>query len=354
MFIYDCNNCQDCIGCVNLRNKSNCIFNVQYSKEEYKKQLEQIDFGNRKVSKKLLDEFWKLVKANPARAERHENVHDVSGISISNSKNCHDVMDCVNTEHVLHCDQIVGHKDSMDVSISGGSERLYNTMAVGSKSSNVKFSFASKFIMESEFVINCRNINNCFACIGLENKSYCIFNRQYDKEEYYKELDKIKVSLIQKGEYGDFLPFKFSTFAYNGSLVDMAFPLKKNEIEKMEALWQPETESNANDMDLINSDDIPDTIEEVTDDILKKALICEETGRPFRIISTELEFYRINKIPLPHIHQIKRMKNRYGHVGNCRVYNVKCNFCNKEVISLYNQKDGWNLYCDDCYKREIL
>ncbi len=354
MFMYDCNNCQDCIGCVNLRNKSNCIFNNQYSREEYKEIISQMDIGSNKSLSQIKDEFWKLVKTLPARAERHENVYNVSGVSIANSRNCHDVLDCNNTEHVLHCDQVVGHKDSMDASVSGGSERLYNTIAVGSKSSSVKFSFASKFIMESEFVINCRNVNNCFACIGLENKSYCIFNRQYEKEEYYKELDRIKTSLLKNNEYGDFFPFKFSTFAYNGSLADMAFPLEKDEVEKMEALWQSETESNANGMDMIKPDDIPDTIEEVSDDILNKALICKKTGRPFRIISTELEFYRLNNIPLPHIHQIRRMKDRYSHIGNCVVYNTKCNFCNKNIMTLYNPHDGWNLYCDDCYKREIL
>ena len=32
---------------------------------------------------------------------------------------------------------------------------------------------------------NCvENCNNLFGCIGLRNKSYCIFNKQYTKDEY--------------------------------------------------------------------------------------------------------------------------------------------------------------------------
>lgn len=354
MFMYDCNNCQDCFGCVNLRNKSNYIFNNQYSKEEYKKIISEMNLSSKKSLSEIENEFWKFVKKQPARAERHEQVNNVSGTNISNSRNCHNMFDCVNSEHLLHCDQVVGHKDSMDVSISGGSEKLYNTVAVGSKSSNVKFSFASKFITESEFVINCRNINNCFACVGLENKNYCIFNRQYEKEEYYKELDKIKISLLQKGEYGDFLPFKFSTFAYNGSLAEISFFLDKEEVEKIESLWQPETETNAVGMEMVRPENIPDTIKEVSDDILKKALICEKTGRPFRIIGTELEFYKIHNIPLPRVHQIKRIKDRYKYLGGLKMNNTDCELCGKKIITLYDVNEGWKLYCDDCYKREIL
>jgi len=353
-FLYDCNNCTDCFGCVNLRNKSNCIFNVQYTKEEYRKQISDINLKSRKSIKEISEEFWKFVKLQPVRAERHERVNNVSGTNISDSKDCHDVFDTVKSTHVLHCDNVIANHDSMDAAVSGGSERLYSTIAVGSKSSNVKFSFASKFITESELLINCRNINNCFACVGLDNKNYCIFNRQYEKEEYYKELDKIKSSLLRKGEYGDFFSLPFSTYAYNGSTSDFVFPLSKEEVEKIGGLWQIETESNAVGMDLVKTEDIPDNIDDVEDDILTKALVCKETGKPFRITESELEFYRIHSIPLPDIHQIKRIKDRYKYLGDYRMNSSICNMCEKSIITTYDSKDGWNLYCDDCYKREIL
>lgn len=353
-FLYDCNNCTDCFGCVNLRNKSNCIFNVQYTRDEYKKQISEVNLKSRKSVKEISEEFWKFVKSQPARAERHERTVDVSGTNISDSKDCHDVFDTVKSTHVFHCGNVVANHDSMDAAVSGGSERLYSTIAVGSKSSNVKFSFASKFITESEFLINCRNINNCFACVGLDNKNYCIFNRQYEKEEYFKELDKIKSSMLEKGEYGDFLPLYFSTFSYNGSTADFTFSLNKNEVEKIGGLWQSETESNAGNMDLIESENIPDNIIDVDDSILTKALVCRETGKPFRITESELEFYRVHGIPLPDIHQIKRIKDRYKYLGNYRMENSVCNMCEKSIITMYDKKDGWNLYCDECYKREIL
>ena len=353
-FLYDCNNCINCFGCVNLRNKNNCIWNIQYTKGEYKNQISKINFGSRNFVKQIKENFWKFVKSHPVRAERHERVENVSGVNISDSKNCHDAIDVVSTEHVLHCDQVIGHKDSMDASISGGSEKLYQTIGVGSKSANVKFSFASKFILESEFVINCRNIEYCFACIGLENKSYCIFNRQYEKEKYYKELDNIKLSLLEKGEYGEFFPYSMSTFAYNGSLAELAFPLNETEIIKIGGSWQPDTDTDTLDMFILPTEEIPDSILDVKDEILTKALICRETGRPFRIVNSELEFYRNYNIPLPDVHPNKRMKNRYNYMGNYRAYDNICSLCQKNIKTMYNSNNDWKLYCDDCYKKEIL
>ena len=34
-YCYTCYACNNCFGCVGLKNKSYCIFNKQYTKEEY-------------------------------------------------------------------------------------------------------------------------------------------------------------------------------------------------------------------------------------------------------------------------------------------------------------------------------
>ena len=43
------------------------------------------------------------------------------------------------------------------------------------------------------------NCQYCFGCIGLRNKSYGIFNKQYSKDEYYQLLDKIKTKMLKDG-----------------------------------------------------------------------------------------------------------------------------------------------------------
>jgi hypothetical protein len=38
----------------------------------------------------------------------------------------------------------------------------------------------------------------CLGCIGLKNKSYCILNKQYTKEERYQKVDEIFAAMEQK------------------------------------------------------------------------------------------------------------------------------------------------------------
>lgn len=39
MYCYNCMYCHDCFGCVGLKNQSYCIFNTQYTKEEYEQHM---------------------------------------------------------------------------------------------------------------------------------------------------------------------------------------------------------------------------------------------------------------------------------------------------------------------------
>ena len=39
-FLFNCVGCSNCFGCVNLRNKKYYIWNIQYTQEEYKKEIE--------------------------------------------------------------------------------------------------------------------------------------------------------------------------------------------------------------------------------------------------------------------------------------------------------------------------
>ena len=55
-------------------------------------------------------------------------------------------------------------------------------------------------------------------------------------------------------------------------------------------------------MDTVLAKDLPDNIDDVDDSILKKAIICEVSGRPFRIVPLELQFYRKYGIALPRKH----------------------------------------------------
>lgn len=353
-FLYDCRNCQDCFGCVNLRNKRYCFFNEQLTKEEYEERVLMAGLHSRKSVEAIKPKFWALVQSLPVKASRNEQAINCSGVLVVNSKDCTQATDCEKSEHERYVDLVIGHKDSMDIFGTGGSELLYETTGVGSQCSNVKFSALSKTVTDSEYIINCRNCDHCFACIGLEGKSFCIFNQQYTEEKYYKEVDRIKSILLKNGEYGELPGYKFSPFAYNGSFAVTAYPLSEDEVRTLGALWQEDIDSDLSALKTINARDIPDSIMDVTDEILDLAIICEESARPFRIIPSELAFYRRWKIPLPTIHPYRRMKERYKYAGSGRSYRSSCRKCGIDVQTIYSDFDKWILYCDECFQKEII
>ena len=54
------------MGCVNLRNASYQIFNVQYSKEEYEEKIKELDADT--IRLRLQGDNDELIKANPNKS----------------------------------------------------------------------------------------------------------------------------------------------------------------------------------------------------------------------------------------------------------------------------------------------
>lgn len=354
MYMFDCHNCTDCFGCVNLRNAKYCVFNEQLSKSEYEKFINSITPFSRSNLKENSDKFWELVKKLPMNASHNVAVENVDGVTIANSRNLYDVVDAQNAENIRHADSPLGHSDSMDILFSGKSDHLYGTINVGSSSAWVKFSVSSKYCTNCEYIFNCKNLDNCFMCFGLQSKSYCIFNKQYEPEEYFRIVDEIKTKLIKLGNYGDGFGFEYSAQAYNISLSQVAYPLSNEKITELGGYIAEEQETNTGDIELLDNTEVPQTIREVGDDILKKAIKCEISGRPFRIVATELEFYRKMKLPLLTIHPQIRISKHFYFVPTGKKYKINCAKCAKETNSIFAKESGYTLYCESCYQKEVI
>lgn len=50
------------------------------------------------------------------------------------------------------------------------------------------------------FCLDVRNSANCFACVGLNRKQYCILNEQYTKEEYEKKINQDREKILLEWE----------------------------------------------------------------------------------------------------------------------------------------------------------
>jgi hypothetical protein len=354
-FIFDCRNCQNCFGCVNLRNKNYCWFNEQLSREEYIKKRKMVNLGNRKILNEYQKKFWNFVKENPIRATRIMQSHNCSGEDIRESNNCHNCFQLENCENVKYgAFAIVNLRDSMDIGHTGGAEKQYYSQNCGTKSSNIKFSFAMKESMDCEYTMSSKNCTNCFGCVGLRNASYCIFNKKYEPEEYWKILDQVKTKMLADGDYGEFFPMNFSPCAYNSTLAQIIYPINENEAKQCGVYWQNESDIDTRGLRTLSVNEFSENIADIDTTILDVVIIGEKTHQPFKITERELEFYKRHNLALPNDTPRHRMLERFKILNNFRTHNETCSSCGKEIESLFGKKDGFQPYCESCYKKEVI
>ena len=354
VFLYDCRNCVNCFGCTNLRNKKFCFFNEQLTEEAYKNSIKNVNLGNRRVLEEYKEKFWKHVKANPVRGTRNEHSLDSTGDYIIHSKDISESIWVLNSEHSRRIEFILKVRDCADISIGSYTEHSYSCTNIDRNSYNVYFSVASIECGDSEYLMNCRNCKHCFGCIGLESKQFCIFNIQYSEEEYYKLLDQIKFAMLQSGEYGKLFPLSFSFYLYNASLSAIVFPLEEEEIGKIDG-WQHEGQLPiSKGITILNSENVPELIDDVEDSILDTAIMGKTQKRPFRLVKDELAFYRNKHFPVPVETPYTRMTKRFEYVNYFKVYKDYCDKCGNEILAGSTHEKGFHPYCETCYQEEII
>lgn len=363
---YDCRNCSNIIGCAGLRNKSYCIFNKQYSKEEYSEIKKNLNFGSRENVNDLLKDSRKTWLSFPHKDTFVTHSVDCSGNEIVNSKNSKNVWQVDSIEDCKNIYIAAWNKSCYDETSTGNNELaymcasgggLYNCIAVlysfGSDMENKKNSFNCYY---SYSILNCRD---CFGCVGLRNKQYCILNRQYEKDEYFAMLDKIKTQMMelpftskisgQTFSYGDFFPSEHSLFAYNETVATDFYPKDKGQSLSEGFVWRVETETQYEFSDY----GIPDDIKDVDDSILSKILKCKQTGKGYKITASELSFYRKLNIPIPLISPLARIKDRVSTLTPFKIYNRSCDKCGMDIKTSYSPDRPEIVYCEKCYQQEV-
>jgi hypothetical protein len=167
------------------------------------------------------------------------------------------------------------------------------------------------------FSVNCLGCIDCFGCNGLRKKQYCILNKKYDKETYFKIRNEIIKNMNENPyidnlgrvwKYGEYLPYDLSDFDYNESFAIQHFPLEKNEALSRGFKWCdiPKSEYEVT----MNFKDLPDDIEKVSDTILKEMIGCALYSKAYKILSEELNLLRRFNLPLPRLCPDCRHMNR--------------------------------------------
>ena len=300
MFCFASKGLTNCFGCVNMTNKSYHIYNVPYSKEEYFKRMKAMKLNTWSGLQKAKEEAFAFALKFPIMHLNGAFNINVTGEYISDSKNVHYGYLVHGAKDVKYGQylQVPGVEDSMDITIWGEKNiRAYENSTSGLNLSNSHFCEGSwAEIIDSEYCIACRGISNCFGCVGLKKKKYCIFNKQYSREEYFAKISSIKSQMTKNGEYGEFFPIKHSLIPYNVSLAQEHFPLTKEQALAKGYSWYDKPKKDY--QITMTAAQIPDAIEDVPDSILKEILECIECKQAYRVIEMELAFLRQEKLPI--------------------------------------------------------
>ena len=351
-FLYDCRNCQNCFMCWNLRNKSYCIENIQYKREEYLAKLKSFNLGSYESVQNHKKHFEEIIQKEVVhRPNFNLKVFNSDGNYLLDCKNCHNCNTVSESEDCFNCVRNRVLKSSIDTDGCQGLELSGNCSSCQPSGYSLKYSSWSSS-RYSEYLDFCLECEYCFGCVGLRKKKYCILNKQYKKEEYEILRDKIITDMRDRGEYGKFLPYSMSAGPFNFSTSFLYFgDVKKEYILKLGGYWEDVDESHIEGMP---TSELPDNIKDVPDTIITQALICPETGWRFNIAQNELSFYKENNIPLPRYHFDVRTKNRLKYLTVLIAYPYKCFYCEKEVGAYYLPKWGYQkIACEECYKSRI-
>jgi len=385
-FCRDCLGCNDCFSCANLRKSSYCIKNIQYTKEQYFKKLKEIKLNSIleiEQARKIARAFW---KTQPTKCHQGLKNLNSTGSYVTNCKNVNDSYLIREGENMRYCQyvQVPKSKDCYDACFWGANMELsYETNICGDNSYNLKFcNNCWPACRDSEYCVNLFSSSDCFGCVGLKKKQYCILNKQYEKDEYFKVVEKIKKHMdempyIDKQEivykYGEFFPIEFSPFGYNNTIAFQHFPISKEEAIKCNYLWIEVPRGNYTITK--KASELPDSIEQVSNSILNEVIECGECKNPYKIVENEFIFFKKEKLPIPNICHDCRYERRIADRLKTPLYDRECmcaglndktekyknntthlhgsNPCGEKFKTGYSPDSPEIVYCEKCYQQEV-
>ncbi len=338
--------CSECIGCDWLENQKYMIGNKQYTKVEYENKKQEI-----LRDKQNFDANYRHISAKKWRNLASTNVKWDYIVKSSNIKNGSWVVNIHDSRNVVIANGDTWSRffyDGFDVGMN--SEHFYGVMGAWGLPTWAAHLYCSMQITSSTFIYYSQYMENCHHCLGciwLKNKSYCILNKQYSKEEWELVSEKIFASMEKDGSIGEFFPATMNPFYFNDTLayiIDETFT--QEEVEKEWYLWRDEpikvdipewTEvvksseldhfQGFREVPVIATKEaiqVPGTLDRLVprddetigttetewyvDPSILQKVILDEKWNSYRIVKMEYDFLMKHALPLPTTHWLERIK----------------------------------------------
>jgi hypothetical protein len=112
----------------------------------------------------------------------------------------------------------------------------------------------------------------------------------------------------------------------------------------------------------MKSEDLPDHIKEVKDEIIDEIISCPNNGNEltqcteaYKIMPEELSFLRNHNIALPRFCPNCRHYERLAQRNPMKLWHRKCmkEGCNNEFETSYAPERPEIIFCESCYQKEV-
>ncbi len=359
-FLFDCRNCEFCFGATNKRNRKYVWFNEQLSKEEWEKRRAEVDLGSREVLEEYIAKFQELVGHKAIWPENfNEHVEDCTGEYLAKCRRCKFMYSGYDSQDNYYGAVFLGNNENN--AYVGGAINSFDNFYCHAplKSRGCKYVHSTYESQNVEYSMQCYNCENCFGCVGLIRKSFCIFNKQYTPEEYWKRVDELKCAMLDRGEYGEFFPAKFSP-SYWAVSVGLLYQIEEAEAAKLGCLMlDPESAGALGELPagavMRSPEELPDNINQTDVDAWGgQPMMDPVEKRRYALLKPEIALYKELGIAIRAMHPMTRLRSMVFEANSGNFVDAHCAKCQKSLVVATNKTyPDRTIYCREDYLKFI-
>lgn len=188
-FCWDCADCHDIFGCTHLKHKQYCIFNQQYTKNEYQEKIAEL----LKLSpEENLSKLKVLIQKYPfGPTNITSSVNSDYGNHVHYCNNCYLCFDTARSQDCGYLYDSAYSQNSYDLSYCYKAELCYECVDCA-RVYNSNYLERCSDCFDCSYLTDCLDCHNCFGCVSLAHKKFCFLNKQYAEQEYLKLTEAIK------------------------------------------------------------------------------------------------------------------------------------------------------------------
>jgi len=360
-FLTDCEGCSDsaflqsCVGCkkslmcVNLRHKELYVLNRPVSEQEYLQYREKLK--SRQGLKEMQQKLAELTANQPRRWMSGILNDEVSGDYLNECRHTYNSFDSTGIDHGAYLAQCFKPgRDFLDCDGCGEGELLFESQQSGLRGYNLRVTQQCiEAVRDLTYCDICLNSSNCFGCVGLRRAEFCIFNRQYSKNDYELLTAKIINHMQASNEWGEYFPIRLSLSPYNLSLAQLRDPLTAQEAQAKGYSWFEKPKRHDPKAKLA-----PQSLEATAATLPQEVLTCSSCSETYKIIEPEYNFLISLKIAPPTECFLCRHTRRLNARTPQRLIQRKCTACQVILQTALTQKVAPHVLCLQCYQKEVM